>query len=425
MRKENREDEQENQKEERNPGDKQKRKNRKKKKKGKEKRKAAQERKLVQACNAEESSEIPMTEKPKRFFMGGDMKGERSGNNGSSKWEGKHKVLVRTREHKLKYFVVDLRKDIIEMQNPYKLWGDCFLGSAVVFREEEDKMIVYEFGGVEEDTFNNFKETKDDDHIILHSFSGTSKSILNLKTNPPTWSKWEDCRAKTPRYYRMMSCTATLGNKIFSFGGITQVGEVYDTSKNSPEWEDTTFPFLETPAADFNTGELPSRCPIVSHPVLSDPKNNRLILYFEDHSRLYAYYPDNDKESQWECLDNDLKTLPCWNQLLVDDVIYFFDSPYTILAYDITQRKWLDVSWPQKKLRDCDMFFTDMTKMIHLGDGIMCLAISYPPYAVFGPLLQFLRLRVSRVDDDNVQLTPISYHKFNTHSGRGWIFTPF
>jgi IS5 family transposase len=67
MRKENREDEQENQKEERNPGDKQKRKNRKKKKKGKEKRKAAQERKLVQACNAEESSEIPMKE-PKRLI---------------------------------------------------------------------------------------------------------------------------------------------------------------------------------------------------------------------------------------------------------------------------------------------------------------------------------------------------------------------
>jgi hypothetical protein len=63
MRKENREDEQENQKEERNPGDKQKRKNRKKK----EKRKAAQERKLVQACNAEESSEIPMKE-PKRLI---------------------------------------------------------------------------------------------------------------------------------------------------------------------------------------------------------------------------------------------------------------------------------------------------------------------------------------------------------------------
>jgi hypothetical protein len=97
---------------------------------------------------------------------------------------------------------------------------------------------------------------------------------------------------------------------------------------------------------------------------MSDPKNNRLILYFEDHSCLYAYYPDNHKESQWECLDNDLKTLPRWIQLLVDDVIYYFGSPYTILAYDITQRKWLNISWPQKKLRDCDMFFKDMmTKM--------------------------------------------------------------
>ncbi|KAK2432253.1 hypothetical protein QL285_017666 [Trifolium repens] len=257
----------------------------------------------------------------------------RTGNNGSSssEWEGKHKVLVRTRGHKSKYFVVDLQKDIIEMQNPYRLLGDGSLGSTAVFLEEEDRMIMYEFGGLEEDTFNNFKETKDDD-IILHSFS------------------------------------VTLGNKIFAFGGITQVGQVYDTSKSNPEWEDMTFPFLYTPAADFSTGELPSRCPTASHPVMSDPKNNRLILYFEDHSCLYAYYPDNDKESQWECLDNDLKTLPCWNQLLVDDVIYYFGSPYAILAYDITQRKWFNVSWPQKKLRDCDMFFKDMTKMIHLGD---------------------------------------------------------
>jgi hypothetical protein len=186
--------------------------------------------------------------------MGGDMKGERSGNNGSSEWEGKHKVLVRTREYKTEYFVVDLRKGIIEMQNPYKLWADCFLGSAVVFREEEDKMIVYEFGGLEEDTFNCFKETKDDDHIILHSFSGTSKSILNLKTNPPTWSKWEDCSAKTTRYYWYASCSVTLGNKIFAFGGNTQVGQVYDTSKSNPEWEDMTFPFLYTPAASSQAG---------------------------------------------------------------------------------------------------------------------------------------------------------------------------
>ncbi|CAJ2660799.1 unnamed protein product [Trifolium pratense] len=229
---------------------------------------------------------------------------------------------------------------------------------------------------------------------------------------------------KTENRQRLIS--VTLGNKIFAFGGNTQVGQVYDTSKNKPQWEDmTTTPFLDTSAADFSTGEVTSRCPIVSHPAMSDPKNNRLILYFEDQCCLYAYYPDNDKNCRWECLDNDLKTLPLWNQQLVDDVIYYFGPPYTFLAYDITQRKWLNVSWPEKKLQDCDMFFTDMTQMIHLGDGIMCLAISYPHPASIGPLLQFLRFRVSRVDDDHVQLTPISCHRFKNAPGRGWIFTPF
>ncbi|KAK2378426.1 hypothetical protein QL285_066335 [Trifolium repens] len=178
-------------------------------------------------------------------------------NGSSSEWEGKHKVLVRTRGHKSKYFVVDLQKDIIEMQNPYRLLGDGYLGSAAVFREEEDRMIVYEFGGCDEVKLKNFKGTKkddDDDHTIVHSFSGTSKSILNLKTNPPTWSKWEDCSAKTTRYYWYASCSVTLGNKIFAFGGNTQVGQVYDTSKSNPEWEDMTFPFLYTPAASSQAG---------------------------------------------------------------------------------------------------------------------------------------------------------------------------
>jgi hypothetical protein len=188
--------------------------------------------------------------------MGGDMKGERSGNNGSSKWEGKHKVLVRTRGHKSKYFVVDLQKDIIEMQNPYRLLGDGSLGSTAVFLEEEDRMIMYEFGGLEEDTFNNFKETKDDD-IILHSFSGTSKSILNLKTNPPTWSKWEDCSAQRKRLGTTQTFHAQLplGTRSLHLEGIHKsVSQVYDTSKSNPEWEDMTFPFLYTPAASSQAG---------------------------------------------------------------------------------------------------------------------------------------------------------------------------
>ncbi|MCI09278.1 hypothetical protein A2U01_0030362, partial [Trifolium medium] len=169
-------------------------------------------------------------------------------------------------------------------------------------------------------------------------------------------------------------------------------------------------------------------------PVISDTINNRLLVNF--CYDLYAYYPDNEQESKWECLTHSSKLgtpTICFRRpaLVFDHIVYFYfpkqeNSPYCIDAYDLTTNKPINVLWSADfrtdvyndslaQLARLDRFGYDTSRitLAHLGDGIMCLA-SCSQDDNSCTCLHFLRFRVQRLAslEEGVLITPVTAHQF-------------
>ncbi|GAU23877.1 hypothetical protein TSUD_35470 [Trifolium subterraneum] len=212
-------------------------------------------------------------------------------------------------------------------------------------------------------------------------------------------------------FRRHLPHRVVLGNKIFVFGGAIRdspaVAEVYQIvgcgASSDDKWEKLTFPC----GGRFNPRIKP----------VSDPSNNhRLIACFGDS--LYAYYPKIEK---WELLHQPLDgkdLFDAFSAIMVDQVVLrslmlgFNSCQRRFMAYNIFTNKWLivdDSNFVYKTYFGASkIYFGDRSELFHLGNDILCLADSYTTDRK--TVLRFLRFSIKLVNEELVQLTPLSFH---------------
>ncbi|GAU21862.1 hypothetical protein TSUD_33590 [Trifolium subterraneum] len=207
--------------------------------------------------------------------------------------------------------------------------------------------------------------------------------------------KWLEDKVYTSYSYTLGGACISSQNRLEDVGE-----EIYQIGDN--KWEKIT---------------IPSGCP--DFEPISDPNNNRLIGCFD--KSIYAYNLTNEK---WELLHKHIHGEDSLNnyvvmadQVVADNLILCFHSgdydrnifhSYNFQAYNIFTNKWLNVEWSSKF--DYEIYFSNQSELVHLGNDKLCLAQSYQPYPDCKTVLMFLRFSVKRVEEDLVQLTPLSFH---------------
>ncbi|KAL6583527.1 hypothetical protein OROMI_005605 [Orobanche minor] len=330
--------------------------------------------------------------------------------NRESCWVGKDKILVQTSgEGNISdFYIMDLRGNKITKLEGCVLQNHNIPGGLIVVDS-----VIYAVGRPEdEDDENENSESGDEDY---HVHSGAS--FLDLTDLSGGWKDIGRGMLNSDR--KWPSCTS-LHNKIFVFSASSYpsatwaFGEFYDNTKNKTTknkkkknvWTGIPLPPL---SGDRNMSFM--------DPLISDPKNDRIIVYYDSINSLYAFYPKNNH--MWVCLDNNLLS---WGAVPspspIDNVIYFIHSceyvshTKCITAYDLLSKKTLKVSWSA-----CSPFGTlqlaklTFLQMLYLGINILCLPAQVPSNRFYTEtLFNFYRFQVSRISLEEVLITPLSHH---------------
>jgi hypothetical protein len=358
--------------------------------------------------------------------------GLRSCNKPKEEWLGSSKVLGLLRSDlKSALFIFDLQHNKIIEENIGGIsWN---MSDSLVVRDTS----IYATGVFMDPDRYSYPAPDKRDIDFFHL--GTSVLDLNNNNNNKKWKEFAKMPPSTGTLQRPSS--PILGHNIYVFQGTKAL--VYDINKD--KWENLSHPpellesrksIIASYGRPLSRPELDSiQDPItIRHPVISDTINNRLLVNF--WYDLYAYYPDNEHGSKWECLTRTKLGTPtiCFRRpaLVFDCVVYFYfpkqeNSPYCIDAYDLTTNKPINVLWSddfhthvyndslaQLARLDCFGYDTSRITLAHLGGGgIMCLA-SCSQDDNSSTCIHFLRFRVQRLAslEEGVLITPVTAHQF-------------
>ncbi|XP_063939976.1 uncharacterized protein LOC135148552 [Daucus carota subsp. sativus] len=190
--------------------------------------------------------------------------------------------------------------------------------------------------------------------------------LKNFDDAPLSSNKWRWNDIPPMKEFRIYPSCASLDGKLYAFyclSAKTHIGEVFDPSLG--RWEPLPPPPEEIPAG----GSL-----LVSPRVISDEKRHRILVHFDTTHSLYAYYPDFHS---WDCLVQYFSPWYPATIALVDDVLFFhiYERRDCLAAFDLLSNSWLKVKY-SSNFPAWDMSFNEWQNILHLGDGILCLANS-------------------------------------------------
>ncbi|GAA0175109.1 hypothetical protein LIER_28353 [Lithospermum erythrorhizon] len=336
-------------------------------------------------------------------------------------WLGRSHVLVLARlEMKSMLFIFDLQHNKIIEENIGGIsWN---MSDTLVVRGTSIYSIGFDmYPESFRDILAGYKDPKgvydQGDVDFFHS----GASVLDLGAKNKKWKHLADRRKMMRR-----PSSAILGHNIYAFSGTRAL--VYHINTN--KWENLIRPpelleLRKSMIASYGRPLLPPEWDkivdprTIRHPVISDTLNNRLLVNF--WYALYAYYP---QESKWECLlDN--KSSPCFcfhrTAQLFDHIVYFFcpGTPYCIYAYDVTTNKPVKVSWSEDFPADfynellhfgsdvCNRWYD--VKLVHLGDGMMCLACGSSRDHKSSTCFRFLRFKVEPCAEGGLRICFLSF----------------
>ncbi|WJX90823.1 hypothetical protein P8452_72682 [Trifolium repens] len=224
--------------------------------------------------------------------------GLRSCNKPKEEWLGSSKVLGLLRSDlKSALFIFDLQHNKIIEENIGGIsWN---MSDSLVVRDTS----IYATGVFMDPDRYSYPAPDKRDIDFFHL--GTSVLDLNNNNNNKKWKEFAKMPPSTGTLQRPSS--PILGHNIYVFQGTKAL--VYDINKD--KWENLSHPpellesrksIIASYGRPLSRPELDSiQDPItIRHPVISDTINNRLLVNF--WYDLYAYYPDNEHGSKWECL---------------------------------------------------------------------------------------------------------------------------
>lgn len=220
--------------------------------------------------------------------------------------------------------------------------------------------------------------------------------LKNFDDAPLSSNKWRWNDIPPMKEFRIYPSCASLDGKLYAFyclSAKTHIGEVFDPSLG--RWEPLPPPPEEIPAG----GSL-----LVSPRVISDEKRHRILVHFDTTHSLYAYYPDF---RSWDCLVQYFSPWYPATIALVDDVLFFhiYERRDCLAAFDLLSNSWLKVKY-SSNFPAWDMSFNEWQNILHLGDGILCLANSCPSFSP-PPVhtnIRFVKLRLQRISSQHLLL---------------------
>lgn len=153
-------------------------------------------------------------------------------------------------------------------------------------------------------------------------------------------------------------------------------------------------------------------------PVLADYKNDRIIVYFNNISTMYAYYPSQDR---WECLvEGFFGWFSCHDPVTLADGVIYLHYPKIkgfVEAFDLATKQWLNVQVSPAFADNYQSYLHMRTynSLFSLGNAILCLlAWTYQDHDPGQPqttsvhIVQFKVEIVEINDTKEVTVTPLS-----------------
>ncbi|XP_074284461.1 uncharacterized protein LOC141609206 [Silene latifolia] len=252
------------------------------------------------------------------------------------------------------FHLVDLKTKEIHLKYVPSL-PQCVATSSLVAVDK----FLYIFGGPSSsyDT-SHFDPQYFDSHLKL--FMGASRLSLDLDLDP----------SQVPK--PVLNCSfpfcISLATKIYSFGSVVFIPEVFDPMNGPQNWE----AIVDYPS-DLKD------CQVSDYPI-PDPSNTRILMHLTGGKlpspSIYSYSPTRG----WEPIIRDFRG---WTRVaaVVDNVIFFHSLEYSgvVRGFDIQSGHWLRVRWAASKSgftgSNMNKSRMEFDALLPMGDRMLCLAV--------------------------------------------------